>query len=290
MTSRMRRDRTMSTRLPPHVELIRELTANTLSATSSTRPPGHHAAHLGLLAERDHVGRDTQLLVGPSGSGHPAAGLHLVEDEQRVELVAQLAHRGEELRPEVAVAALALDRLGDEAGDVVRVRLEGRPGLRAATRPPPHPCRRRAGCTARRCAASRTSGTARPCSGRCWSATACSRCGRGTRRAGAAPWCRARGRCRAPRCAGSSSRTPPSARSRRPARRRRRRTGAAAPGRRARGRTCRRTAPSARCTRRSCSACSPRPCASSARNASSSASAGWFMPSADDAKKVNMSR
>ena len=31
-------------------------------------------------------------------------------------------------------------------------------------------------------------------------------------------------------------------------------------------------------------------CASSARNASSSASAGWFMPSADDAKNVNMSR
>ena len=29
----------MSVRLPPHVELIRELTANTLSATSSTRPP-----------------------------------------------------------------------------------------------------------------------------------------------------------------------------------------------------------------------------------------------------------
>ena len=39
MVSRMRRDRTMSVRLPPHVELIRELTAKTLSATSSTRPP-----------------------------------------------------------------------------------------------------------------------------------------------------------------------------------------------------------------------------------------------------------
>ena len=31
-------------------------------------------------------------------------------------------------------------------------------------------------------------------------------------------------------------------------------------------------------------------CASSARKSSSSASAGWFMPSADDAKNVNMSR
>ena len=31
-------------------------------------------------------------------------------------------------------------------------------------------------------------------------------------------------------------------------------------------------------------------CANSARKSSSSASAGWFMPSADDAKNVNMSR
>ena len=43
--------------------------------------------------------------------------------------VHQLLHRGQELRPEVVVAALALDRLGDERGDVVGVRGEGRPGL-----------------------------------------------------------------------------------------------------------------------------------------------------------------
>lgn len=35
----IRRDRTMSVRLPPHVELILELTANTWSSMSSTRPP-----------------------------------------------------------------------------------------------------------------------------------------------------------------------------------------------------------------------------------------------------------
>src|SRR5215207_2955984 len=89
----------------------------------------HDAAHLRLLAERDHIGRYVQLLVGPSRSGQPAAGLHLVEDEQRVELVTQRPHRGEELRPEVTVAALTLGRLGDEACDVVRVRREGSAGL-----------------------------------------------------------------------------------------------------------------------------------------------------------------
>ena len=39
MTSRMRRERTMSVRLPPHVELIRLETLNTFCSTSSTRPP-----------------------------------------------------------------------------------------------------------------------------------------------------------------------------------------------------------------------------------------------------------
>ena len=72
---------------------------------------GHDAADLGLLAEGDDVGLDAELLVGPGGAGQAAAGLHLVEDEQRVVLVAQRLHRLQELRPEVVVAALALDRL-----------------------------------------------------------------------------------------------------------------------------------------------------------------------------------
>src|SRR5690606_24534206 len=47
-------------------------------------PTCHHPAHLGLLPERDEVGPYPQLLVGPGGSGEPAAGLDLVEDQQRV--------------------------------------------------------------------------------------------------------------------------------------------------------------------------------------------------------------
>ena len=64
---------------------------------------------------------------------------------------------------------------------------------------------------------------------------------------------------RAARCAAASSRTRPSARSRRPACRPRRRTDAAGPGRRAPARTSRRTRPAGSCRHRSSTACSPRP-------------------------------
>jgi len=91
---------------------------------------GHHAADLQLLAERDDVRFDVLPLVGPRLAGQASAGLHLVHDEQGVVAVAQLLHRGEELRTEVVVAALTLHRLHDEAGDVVRVGLEGLHRLR----------------------------------------------------------------------------------------------------------------------------------------------------------------
>ena len=58
---------------------------------------GHDAADLRLLAERDDVGLHAELLVGPGRAGQAAAGLHLVEDEQRVVLAAQRLHRLQEL-------------------------------------------------------------------------------------------------------------------------------------------------------------------------------------------------
>jgi len=67
----------------------------------------HHTAHLGLLAERDDVWRDPQLLVGPSVSGHAATGLHLIEDEQEPVLIAKVAQRAQEARCRDAYAALA---------------------------------------------------------------------------------------------------------------------------------------------------------------------------------------
>ena len=90
---------------------------------------GHDPADLRLLGERDDVGGDAELLVRPRGAGRADAGLHLVEDHQRVVIVGELLHPREELGPDVVVAALALDRLGDERGDVVRVRGERALGL-----------------------------------------------------------------------------------------------------------------------------------------------------------------
>ena len=120
----------MSVRLPPHVELIRLGTRKTLSGTSSTRPPAMIPQTCSFLPNATTSGRRPELLVGPRGAGHAAAGLHLVEHEQRVVRAAQLLHRLQELRAHVVVAALALDGLGDEAGDVVRVRRERGLGLR----------------------------------------------------------------------------------------------------------------------------------------------------------------
>ena len=93
-------------------------------------PARHDPADLRLLAERDDVRREPELLVGPRRPGEAAPGLHLVDDEQRVVAVAELLQRLEERGPEVVVAALALDRLDDRAGDVVRVRRERGAGLR----------------------------------------------------------------------------------------------------------------------------------------------------------------
>ena len=83
---------------------------------------GHDAAELGLLGEGDDVGLDAQLLVGPRRAGGADPGLHLVEDEQRVVIMHELAaSAAKNSGADVVVAALALDRLGDERRDVVRV-------------------------------------------------------------------------------------------------------------------------------------------------------------------------
>ena len=89
----------MSVRLPPQVELIRPGERKTLSSTSIDPPPGHDSAELDLLAEGDDVGSEAELLVAPRRTCHAGAGLHLVENEERIVAVAQLLHRQQELEP-----------------------------------------------------------------------------------------------------------------------------------------------------------------------------------------------
>ena len=89
MISRYFAQRIMSTRLPPHVELMREETLKTLSGTSSIAVVRGEAADLRLLAEGEHVGLDAHLLPAPHRAGQPDARLDLVEDQQELELVGE---------------------------------------------------------------------------------------------------------------------------------------------------------------------------------------------------------
>ena len=58
------------------------------------------------------------MLAAPVLAGDAHAALDFVEDEQHVVLVANPAQRLQEFAPEMVVAALALDRLDDDRGDV----------------------------------------------------------------------------------------------------------------------------------------------------------------------------
>ncbi len=92
--------------------------------------PGEDAAHLRFLAEGEDVRLDAHRLVAPERARRGHAGLHLVEDQERVVLVGEVAEGGEERGAQVAVAALALDRLDEDAGDVVSGVVERLFGLR----------------------------------------------------------------------------------------------------------------------------------------------------------------
>ena len=85
----------------------------------------HDAAHLQLLPEGHDVRLEAEVLMRPHRPRHTDAGLDLVDDEQSLVRVTALPERPEELSPEVVVAALALDRLDDQTGDLVRVVAEG---------------------------------------------------------------------------------------------------------------------------------------------------------------------
>ena len=71
-------------------------------------------------------------MVAPGRAGRPRSGLHLVDHEQGVVAEAEVLHGQQEFGAQMAVAPLALNGLGDETRDVVRVRLEG--GLRLGER------------------------------------------------------------------------------------------------------------------------------------------------------------
>ena len=88
-----------------------------ISARGQQRAAGDAAAE--ALGQRHDVGRDAEVLVGEPLAGAAAAGLHLVEDQQQLVLVGQLAQAGEEAGGRNADAAFALDRLDQDGGRLV---------------------------------------------------------------------------------------------------------------------------------------------------------------------------
>ncbi len=90
---------------------------------------GHDAADLHLLGEGDQIGLDIEVLECPELAGHADTGLHFVEDEQCRVAVGELAQSAQETRSEVAVAALALDRLDDDRRHVALQALQLRASL-----------------------------------------------------------------------------------------------------------------------------------------------------------------
>ncbi len=108
----------MSVKLPPQVELIRLGRRKAVVLHLVQPRPGHDAADLGLLAERQQVRQHAEMLAAPVPAGDAHAALHFVEDQQHFVLVADPAQRLQPFAAEMVVAAFALDRLDDDRGDV----------------------------------------------------------------------------------------------------------------------------------------------------------------------------
>ena len=74
------------------------------------------------LGDRHDVGRDAQPIISEQLAGAPNAGLDFVEDQKQAVLVAQFAQAAQEFRRQHAHAALALHRLDQDGGGLMRDR------------------------------------------------------------------------------------------------------------------------------------------------------------------------
>ena len=90
------------------------------AASSVARHGADRKAAAERLGERHDVGRDAGALIGEQLAGAAHAGLHLVEDQQKTVLVAQLAQRPQERRLDDAHAALAHQRLDHDRRGLAR--------------------------------------------------------------------------------------------------------------------------------------------------------------------------
>src|SRR5205807_6684160 len=86
---------------------------------------GHHSAGLRFFSKHEQIGQDIEMLAAPRLSSDAHAALHLVENEQEIVVVADLAQLFQPLAAKMIIAALALDRLDDDGADVDLAPLSG---------------------------------------------------------------------------------------------------------------------------------------------------------------------
>ena len=98
ITSRIRSNRTMSTRLPPQVELMRLETWKTLSSTSSSRRPARMPQTCAFLPNARMSGSTPNCSCNQNDPRETDAGLDFVEDEEGIVFVGQVAQTAGENR------------------------------------------------------------------------------------------------------------------------------------------------------------------------------------------------
>ena len=105
-------------KLPPQVELMRLGRRKQLSFTSSRRGPAMTPQTWAFLPKASRSGSTSKCWQHQFWPVMPMPHLDFVEDEQDVVLVANAAQRLQEFAAEMVVAALTLDRLDDDGGDI----------------------------------------------------------------------------------------------------------------------------------------------------------------------------
>ena len=108
----------MSVKFPPQVEFNRRRKTKRVVLHFIEPRSGHHAANLHFFSERQQIRLHVEMLATPGATSGAQSGLHFVENQQDVALVADLAQLPQPFATEMIVAAFALDRFDYDRGDV----------------------------------------------------------------------------------------------------------------------------------------------------------------------------
>ena len=113
-------ERTMSVKLPPQVEFNRLGKRKALSFTSSSRGPAMTPQTCTFLPNAIRSGFTPKCSRTPHLAGGAKTGLHFVENQEHLVLVADFAQLLQPFFAKMIIAAFALNRLDDDRRDIDR--------------------------------------------------------------------------------------------------------------------------------------------------------------------------